>query len=172
MKIKFSFQTLKMTRDATQTFGLLSPFKKSIRLYRVLVVAIFMATFVIGNVVVTAPAVSAQAKQASQVCKEDEKKEETGCTSIDCAPENNEALTKENCQIVAYIVIAINFLTAVAGLAITSGVVYGGYLYLTARDNPGQVQAGRSKIVWALVALLLLIFGYSGMQWLVPGGVL
>lgn len=172
MKIKFSLQKFKTARDVIRTSGGLSPLKGNIRFYRAFAVAFFMATFVIGNVVVTAPAVSAQTKQASKVCKEDEKKEDTGCTTVDCAPENNEALNKENCQIVAYIVIAINFLTAVAGLAITSGVVYGGYLYLTARDNPGQVQAGRSKVVWALVALLLLIFGYSGLQWLVPGGVL
>lgn len=92
-------------------------------------------------------------------------------SQIDCDGDGG-ALNKDNCQIVAYLIIAINFLTAVAGVAIVGGMVYGGYLYLTARDNPGQVQSGRSKIVWSLVALLMLIFGYAALQWLVPGGVL
>lgn len=173
MKIIPVIKPLKAVQDITcRTSDMLAPIKTSTKLYRVLAVALFMAMIFIGMVGGTAPKVSAQTKQASQACKEDEKPEDNGCTTIDCETENNEPLTKENCQIVAYIVIAINFLTAAAGLAITGGVVYGGYQYLTARDNPGQVQAGRSKIVWALVALLLLVFGYSGLQWLVPGGVL
>lgn len=102
----------------------------------------------------------------------------TGCveaTQTDCAGDGKGGpvvLTTKNCQIVAYLVIAINAMTAIAGVAIIGGMVYGGYLYLTARDNPGQVQAGRQKIVWALIALLILIFGYAGLQWLVPGGIL
>lgn len=102
----------------------------------------------------------------------------TSCVPVsqtDCAGEDGAAavtLNKDNCQIVAYLIIAINFLTAAAGIAIVGGMVYGGYLYLTARDNPGQIQAGRSRIVWSLIALLLLIFGYAALQWLVPGGVL
>lgn len=90
-------------------------------------------------------------------------------TQTDC---NAKVLNSQNCQVVKYLVILINFLTALAGIAVVAGMVYGGYLYLTARDNPGQVQAGRQKIVWALIALLILVFGYAGLQWLVPGGLL
>lgn len=97
---------------------------------------------------------------------------QTDCNGVDEAGENTVTLNSDNCQVVKYLVIAINFLTAAAGIAIVAGMVYGGYLYLTARDNPGQVQAGRQRIVWALIALLILIFGYAGLQWLVPGGVL
>ena len=90
-------------------------------------------------------------------------------TQTDC---NAKVLNSQNCQVVKYVVILINFLTALAGIAVVGGMTYGGYLYQTARDNPGQVQAGRQKIVWALIALIILVFGYAGLQWLVPGGLL
>ncbi len=90
-------------------------------------------------------------------------------TNCDCAAS---VLDRENCAIVKYIEIGINVLTGLAGLAIVGGMMTGGYMYMTARDNPGQTAAGRGRVVWALVALLILIFFWGFLQWLVPGGVL
>lgn len=88
---------------------------------------------------------------------------------VDC--EEGE-LTRKNCGIINYLVITINFLSAVAVMAIVASVMIAGYQYMTARDNPGQVQAAKQRIIWAMVALGLFIFGYALLNFLVPGGVL
>jgi hypothetical protein len=81
-------------------------------------------------------------------------------------------LNPDNCEIVKYLEIGINVMAGLAGLAIVGGIMTGGYMYMTARDNPGQTAAGRQRVVWALVALLILVFFWGFLQWLVPGGVL
>lgn len=81
-------------------------------------------------------------------------------------------LTTDNCGIIGLLADGINFLTAVAGMAIIGSIMFGGYQYMTARDNAGAVQAARTRIIWAIVAMLMLIFMYAFLQWLVPGGVL
>ncbi len=93
----------------------------------------------------------------------------SGSFSSDC---EGETLNKDNCGIVAYIVLAINFLSAVAMIAIIGSIMFAGYQYMTARDNPQAIGAAKTRIVWALVALLIFIFGYGVLNFLVPGGVL
>jgi Type IV secretion system pilin len=87
----------------------------------------------------------------------------------DCGAERIDA---ENCQIVKYLVSGINFLSALAGLAIVGSIMVAGYQYMTARDNSGQIEAAKKRIIWAIVALILFIFMYSILNFLVPGGVL
>lgn len=52
------------------------------------------------------------------------------------------------------------------GLGIIGGVamlfiIWGGYLIMTSRGNPVQLQNGRGYILYAVVGLLLAIFGYA-----------
>lgn len=89
-----------------------------------------------------------------------------GAELIDC---DQEDLNAENCGIVRYMIILINMLTAVAGMAIIGSVMIGGFEYMTAQDNSGQVQSARKRIIWAIVALGMLIFMYAFLEWLVPG---
>ncbi|MCA9328597.1 hypothetical protein KC959_02410 [Candidatus Saccharibacteria bacterium] len=90
------------------------------------------------------------------------------CPKYDCSdPE----LNAKNCQIVNYLVGGINFLSAVAGLAIVASIMIAGYQYMTARDNSGQIEAAKKRIIWALVALGLFLFMYALLNFLVPGGV-
>lgn len=81
-------------------------------------------------------------------------------------------LTKDNCKIILYLVNGINFLTAAAGMVIIFSIMISGYQYMTARDNQQWVVQARQRIVWALVALLMMIFTYTFLNWIVPGGVL
>ena len=83
-----------------------------------------------------------------------------------------DSLNADNCQIISYIVVVINVLSAIAGMAIIASVMIAGYQYMTARDNSGQIMKAKLRIVWALVALALFIFMYSLLNFLVPGGVL
>jgi len=56
------------------------------------------------------------------------------------------------------------------GVIITVMIVIAGIQYMTARDNAQAVQAAKSKIMNAFIALVAFIFLYAFLQWLVPGG--
>jgi hypothetical protein len=90
----------------------------------------------------------------------------------DCEVPPGVDLDTENCGIVAYLVLTINMLSALAGMAIVASIMIAGFQYMTARDNSGQIEAARKRIVWALIALLLFVFMYAFLNFIVPGGVL
>lgn len=93
--------------------------------------------------------------------------------NVDCEVENaNEPVTAENCEIIRYLVNGINILSAVAGMAIIGSIMIAGYQYMTARDNSGQVEAAKKRIIWAMAALGLFLFMYAFLNFVVPGGVL
>lgn len=55
------------------------------------------------------------------------------------------------------------------GLGIIAGTsllffIFGAYLLMTSRGNPGQVATGKSYIYYALLGLLLAIFGFVLIQ--------
>lgn len=54
-------------------------------------------------------------------------------------------------------------LSIIGAVAIVS-IVYGGYVLMTSRGNPEQLQKGKSYIVYSIVGLLLAIFGVALMQ--------
>ena len=81
-------------------------------------------------------------------------------------------LNSDNCEIIRYIVVAINFLSALAGIVFVLSIMIAGFQYMTGRDNAGQIQKAKSRIVMTLVALAIFIFMYAFLNFLVPGGVL
>lgn len=85
---------------------------------------------------------------------------------------NEAALTQDNCRIVSLLVMGINILSALAGMAIIASIMIAGFQYMTAQGNASQIQAARKRIVWALTALVLFIFMYALLNFFVPGGVL
>lgn len=98
--------------------------------------------------------------------------QEAGGLVTDCDEAPGVELTAENCGIINYLVIAINLLSGVAGLAVVASVMIAGFQYMTAQDNSGQIEAARKRIIWAITALLMLIFTYAFLNFIVPGGVL
>jgi glucose uptake protein GlcU len=50
-------------------------------------------------------------------------------------------------------------LSIIGGLALIY-LIYGAYVLMISRGNPGDVRKGRSYIFYAIAALLLAIFGY------------
>lgn len=64
----------------------------------------------------------------------------------------------------------VGIITALVALAVVGGIIYGGFLYLTARDNSGQTQKGVTIIVNSGVALVVWLFAYALINFLVPGG--
>ena len=78
---------------------------------------------------------------------------------------------KDKCGIAYYIVVFTNALSALVGIAIVIMITVGGIQYSAARDNPQAVQAARTRIINALLALVVYLFMIGFLQWIVPGGV-
>jgi len=76
---------------------------------------------------------------------------------------NNNPITK-------YILLTINFLTVGVGVVVTIMIIIGGIQYASAGANPQQIQAAKSRISNAIIALLAYLFLFAFLQWLVPGG--
>jgi hypothetical protein len=95
----------------------------------------------------------------------------TGYNEDDCkaAPRD---IDSGNCEIVKMIVIITNVLSGLAATVIVAMIVWGGIQYSMAGADAAKVQAAKQKIMNALIALLLLVFGFSIIQWLVPGGLI
>lgn len=43
------------------------------------------------------------------------------------------------------------------GIVAVIAVIYGGYLYMTARGNEAQVKKGRSVLTWAIIGLIVVL---------------
>lgn len=81
-------------------------------------------------------------------------------------------LTKDNCGIVKLVVFVTNILGGIAGIVIVGVLIWGGIMYSMAGADPSKITAAKGKIVNALTALLLYVFGFALLQWLVPGGLI
>lgn len=58
----------------------------------------------------------------------------------------------------------------IGGIALLS-IIYGGYLVMTSQGNPTQLNKGKSYIFYAIVGLLLAIFGFVFVE-VLAGGIL
>jgi hypothetical protein len=91
----------------------------------------------------------------------DEYKEQCGCATNDPA----------QCGLTAYVQLIINILSAAVGVVIAIMVVVGGIQYSMAHDNAQEVEAAKTRIRNAIIALLGFIFTYAFLQYVVPGGI-
>ena len=66
----------------------------------------------------------------------------------------------------------IQFLATGIGLAVLGGILTGGIMYMTARDNAKQTQQGIYIITNAIIGLILFILMFSIINFLIPGGIL
>lgn len=81
-------------------------------------------------------------------------------------------LESSNCELIKMIVLITNVLSGLAATVIVAMIIVGGIQYSMAGAEAAKVQAAKQKITNALLALLLLVFGFSIIQWLVPGGLI
>lgn len=96
--------------------------------------------------------------------QEDEEPDNSDCKA------GSGALNKENCGIINLIVTVTNVMAGLAATVIVASITIAGIQYASAGADPSKVQAAKSRMLSALTALMLLIFGYALLQWLVPGG--
>ncbi|MCA9348133.1 hypothetical protein KC867_01855 [Candidatus Saccharibacteria bacterium] len=88
----------------------------------------------------------------------------------DC--EGNIEAGNGSCAILDYLVLAIQVLTSLAGIAIVGSIVYAGIQYSAAGGDSQKVSAAKDRIRNAIIALLFLIFGFAIINYLIPGGAL
>ncbi len=156
----------------------------------IFVVTMFLAVFI--GVVSSAPTVSAADDTPSQKCTGSNGDWVTGdrgasdhcecpsgselvamaCEGAAAQGNTTEDPNSEDAQkILDYLQTGINLVTAMAGLAITAGFIIGGIQYSTSGGNPNAAAAAKKRIGSAVMALLALVFLYTFLQWLVPGGI-
>jgi flagellar basal body-associated protein FliL len=93
-----------------------------------------------------------------------------------CSQKNPTPAELSNClkknPIVNDLNIAVNFLSAGAGIIIIGSIIVAGIQYSFAGSNANEVSAAKNRIRDALIALFAFFFIWGFLQWLIPGGVL
>ncbi len=83
----------------------------------------------------------------------------------------NEGGSLEENPIYVYVRGILVFLAGGVGIAVVGGIVFGAYLYMTARGNAAQTQKGQTVILNSVIGLLMFIFMYAILQFIIPGGI-
>ncbi len=81
-------------------------------------------------------------------------------------------LTVIDCGILHWIIIITNTLSIMVGVIVVAVIVAGGIQYTAAGDDPQKVQAAKTRITNAIIALVVSIFMTVFLNWIIPGGVL
>lgn len=120
---------------------------------------------------------SGLSEQGAEACAERVQQDINGTTSgsssqgnfgADCKAKD---VNKDNCGIVAYIVQAINFLSAMVGIVIVLVIVIRGIQYTASGDDPQMVSKAKAGIRDAVLALVYFLVLFAFLQWLIPGGI-
>ena len=113
--------------------------------------------------------VSAQTDQKTVKCGTDQ-------VAVGVAINGNNCIDKgkgiEDNVIIVWLSMIIKFLTVGVGLAATGGIVFGGFLYLTAQGNSGQTQKAVAIIINALIGIAMYALAFALINFLIPGGVI
>lgn len=67
--------------------------------------------------------------------------------------------------------LAINLLSGLVGIIVVIMMIVGGIQYMTAGGNPQSVAVAKKRISNAALSIVALIFMFSFLQWLIPGGI-
>lgn len=128
-----------------------------------------LALAVLATAVLPASPTSAQTDQKTVKCGTDQVPVGVSLGGNNCV---DKGTTVETNVIFVWLSAIIKFLTVGVGIAATGGVVYGGYLYLTAQGNAGKTQQGVTTIINALIGVIMYALAFAIINFLVPGGVL
>ena len=88
---------------------------------------------------------------------------------INCKADNSGEL--ENNGIWALLLMVVNIMTAGVGLIAVAGIVYGSILYTTAETKADQVKKATDIITNVVIGLILFALMWTGLNFVVPGGV-
>lgn len=74
--------------------------------------------------------------------------------------------------IFAILLIVLNVLTFGIGIAGTLGIIIAGIMYLTARDDQGQLVKAKNMLINIVIGLVAYAVMWAFLQWLLPGGII
>lgn len=74
--------------------------------------------------------------------------------------------------IFAILLIVLNVLTFGIGIAGTLGIIIAGIMYLTARDDQGQMVKAKNMLINIVIGLVAYAVMWAFLQWLLPGGII
>ncbi len=86
-----------------------------------------------------------------------------------CAGTDKDA-SDEKSPIIAIALGILNFMAFGVSLVVAGGIVYGGIMYASARDNSSQTQKAMTIIVDSVTGLIAFFFLWAIINFLVPGG--
>lgn len=89
-----------------------------------------------------------------------------------CIPLNERTTDIAENPIFFYLRNILVFLAGGVGLAVVGGIIFGAYMYITARGNVSQTQNGQNTIINSVIGLMLFIFMFAILQFLIPGGII
>lgn len=71
----------------------------------------------------------------------------------------------------AILTLVLNIMIGAVGIAAVGGLVYAAIIYASAQDNASQVQQAKGIITNVVIGLVMFLVMWSGLQYLIPGGV-
>ena len=90
---------------------------------------------------------------------------------IDNTPEEvKTAILPESWKIEDILNMILLVVTTGVGIAAVGAIVYAGVLYITARDNAGQVSKAKTMIMNTVIGVVAYILMWAFLQWIIPGG--
>lgn len=91
---------------------------------------------------------------------------------IDNTPEEvKTAILPESWKIEDILNMILLVVTTGVGIAAVGAIVYAGILYITARDNAGQVSKAKTMIMNTVIGVIAYVLMWAFLQWIIPGGV-
>ena len=81
-----------------------------------------------------------------------------------------DGLTAKYCLFSKYLNPVINALTAIVGLAVAAGIIFGAIQVSSSAGDPQKAMNGKNHIRNALLGLLAYILLYAFLQFIIPGG--
>lgn len=91
---------------------------------------------------------------------------------IDNTPEEvKTAILPESWKIEDILNMILLVVTTGVGIAAVGAIVCAGVLYITARDNAGQVSKAKTMIMNTVVGVVAYLLMWAFLQWIIPGGV-
>ncbi len=89
---------------------------------------------------------------------------------ISCGGKKNADNLQDN-GIWNLLLVALNIMTGLVGIAAIGGLIYGSILYASAQDNDSQVKKAKDTIGNVVIGIVAFALMYSFLQFIIPGGV-
>lgn len=90
---------------------------------------------------------------------------------VNCDGDSDPGKCLDQNPIVQRLVQAINIISVGVGVIVTIMIIIGGIQYASAGGNAQKVQAAKTHITNAIIALIAYFFLFAFLQWVVPGGI-